>query len=81
MFSIALCWGELEQVDVKEQLSLERSLRVRGIESVEMQTNLFQIAEIAAALARVRSGVLTPLLLASLPDLSLQAEQTTIMIS
>jgi hypothetical protein len=50
---------------VKEQLGLERNLRVKGIESVEVYTNLFWIAEIAAALTRVQNGIKTPLLRAN----------------
>jgi len=54
---------------VKEQLGLERNLRVKGIESVEVYTNLFWIAEIAAALTRVQNGIKAPLLRASQRDL------------
>jgi len=54
---------------VKEQLGLERNLRVKGIESVEVYTNLFWIAEIAAALTRVQNGIRTPLLRACQRDL------------
>lgn len=54
---------------VKEQLGLERNLRVKGLESVEVYTNLFWIAEIAAALARAQNGVRTSLLRANQRDL------------
>jgi hypothetical protein len=54
---------------VKEQLGLERNLRVKGIESVEVYTNLFWIAEIAIALTRAQNGVRTNLLKANQRDL------------
>lgn len=54
---------------VKEQLGMERNLRVKGIESIEIYTNLFWIAEIAAALTRVQNGVRSGLLGASQRDI------------
>lgn len=54
---------------VKEQLGLERNLRVKGIEPVEVYTNLFWIAEIACALTRVQNGIKAPLLRANQRDL------------
>jgi hypothetical protein len=54
---------------IKEQLGLERNLRVKGIESVEVYTNLFWIAEIATALARAQNGVRAPLLKANQREL------------
>jgi len=54
---------------VKEQLGLERNLRVKGIESVEVYTNLFWIAEIAATLTRVQNGIKASLLRASQREL------------
>jgi hypothetical protein len=54
---------------VKEQLGLERNLRVMGIESVEVYTNLFWIAEIAVALTRVQNGAKEGLLKANQRDL------------
>jgi hypothetical protein len=54
---------------IKEQLGLERNLRVKGIESVEVYTNLFWIAEIAAALTRVQNGIRKSLLKANQRDL------------
>ncbi len=54
---------------VKEQLGLERNLRVKGIEPVDTYTNLFWIAEIAVALTRVQNGVKDGLLKANQRDL------------
>jgi hypothetical protein len=54
---------------IKDQLGLERNLRVKGIESIEVYTNLFWIAEIAAALTRVQNGIKTSLLRANQRDL------------
>ena len=55
---------------VKEQLGLERNLRVKGIEPIEVYTNLYWIAEIAAALTRVQNGIKASLLRANQRDLS-----------
>jgi hypothetical protein len=54
---------------IKEQLGLERNLKVRGQEAVEIYTNLFWIAEIACALTRVQNGVKTNLLRANQREL------------
>lgn len=54
---------------IKEQLGLERNLQVKGIESVEVYTNLFWIAEIAAALTRAQNGIKAQLLKANQRDL------------
>jgi hypothetical protein len=54
---------------VKEQLGMERTLRKRGQESVEIYTNLFWIAEIACALTRVQNGKYRNLLRASQREL------------
>ena len=54
---------------VKEQLGLERNLRVKGINSIDVYTNLFWIAEIAAALTRVQNGTESSLLRLSRRDI------------
>jgi len=55
------CQGQ----DSTQQLGLERNLWVKGIESVEVYTTLFWIAEIAAALTRAKNGVSARLLKAN----------------
>ncbi len=54
---------------IKDQLGLERNLRVKGIESIEVYTNLFWIAELAAALTRAQNGIKAQLLRANQRDL------------
>lgn len=54
---------------VKEQLGLERNVRVKGIKRIEVYTNLFWIAEIAAALTRVQNGIVKSLLKANQREL------------
>ena len=49
----------------KEQLGLERNLRVKGVDAIDVYTNLFWISECATALTRAQNGLSRPRLMAN----------------